>query len=260
MLLNLALIDSSLARVQTDMLSDQTLLELLISALDEKTQSLHQDSEGAFRNIKTWSSVNMNEDGGVHVFSLRPSAGNSSSGSFVPKYLPRSVKCVRINASHIDGTVDFTDFPPELEILKLDRSRFAGSAALEELSESTRVISISSNRFTGTIAFENLPPCLESLNVANNGLEGTVAFRALPPRISQLDLAVNMFTGDLHADAIPRSIQSLSLFNNDFSGTFEFRLVRPGIIVRFRQTAWLSLPENPLVDRQKYCNRALKII
>ena len=68
MLVPLALIDNAVARVQTHMLPDQTLLELLISELDENTQRLHQDSDGAYRPIDTWDSVAIDANGLVFDF------------------------------------------------------------------------------------------------------------------------------------------------------------------------------------------------
>ena len=197
MLVPLALIDSAVVRVQIDMLPDQTLLELLISELDENTQRLHQDSDGVYRPIDTWESLGIDTNGLVSDFCSVQRYDQKWSGSLVPKYLPQSVKIVRIRLTYIDGTVDFAAFPQSLEALILENNRFSGSAALEELPASMGTIAISSNRFTGTIAFENLPPRLERLDVMNNGFTGKSPSKTSRKRFEHWILGSTCFQGKL---------------------------------------------------------------
>ena len=262
MLLTVFSADSRVARVQTEMLSDQTLCELLIGSLDEDTQRRHQDSVGAFLDFEDFESVRLTENGypdDIYLVNNDFHAKNYS-GSLVTRYIPHSVSKVHVFNTKIDGTVDFSTFPLKLRTLALKSNLFSGSALLEALPESVKDVDISSNRFTGTIAFENLPPRLEELNVMNNGFQGTVRFRNLPRALRSLDVSINRFTGDLDFNEIPNELDRLRIFNNDFSGTLDRRSLRIGLTVDTLHPTWVNYPDNPLVDKRIYCNRNLEIL
>ena len=94
----------------------------------------------------------------------------------------------------------------------------------------------------------------------NNGFHGKVPLKDLPQTLRTLDLAINMFSGEIVVSDLPESTRSINIFQNDFSGTIEIRKVRPSLIVRASAPVWVIFPDNPLVDKEKYCNKSLKAI
>ena len=255
-----------LSRIDTDGLSQQTCMELVIADFDELPKSLFQDANGEFLDITEWDFIKCDADGNVTDIYMNPTSYDLhlQNGSDTPKmkinfnWLPRTVLCIDAGAyavclsgtfetfllppnlkimvipsQNFSGTVDFTKLPNTLTYLDFYENEFESSVNLSHLPNAIEVLSLRLNSFFGSVALDNLPRSLVELGLANwpgnpawHLLWGTLAAKSLPEKMENIDLSVNAFEGSLVLSDFPAAIENIELQNNKFSGEISLQNLR----------------------------------
>ena len=101
-------VDPSIGRVDCSLLSDQTLMEMLIDGFDDETKQEYQDKDGMYLDACRWSCVTCDDDQGVIQIDIE---SYDVKGSLELCYAPPNVKEIYIRSvykSKITGSVDLT--------------------------------------------------------------------------------------------------------------------------------------------------------
>ena len=211
--------DSALGRFDIRALSDQTLMELLISGFDEPIMQHFQDEDGAFREISDWANVECNADGTVSgiYFDFQHSPTHTCTLNL--RYIPPNAKIFMLRMENVEGTMEIEGLPRDLDTLRISHSEtICGSIDAAGLPRRLTYIDLENNALSGEVDFAALPSELCWLNLQLNKFSGSVDMRSLPRTLQVLIVACNHFSGELDLSRLPRSIESLELGPNDFSG------------------------------------------
>ena len=213
-----------LGRIDKASLSDQVVMEIFVSTLDDN-EAFTQD--GDFIDIAGWPGVGLSADGRVStidwerdsisaIFGLADESVIECGGSIDFRWLPEQIEGVCINDLLFEGSIDTSCLPRSLHILLCDCNELSGSFALKGLPQNIVNISISSNSFEGSLYLRDLPPSIEIFCANENKFSGSVDLLHLPIGLFSLDLSSNMFSGEIDLRRIPPKLESLSLQLNNF--------------------------------------------
>ena len=235
-------IDPSLGRLDYDSLSDQALMEMLISDMGE-SQRVFQDAKGNFKDVCEWNgylwkvkceservdsilltSFKFSER--QFPFEFIPPLATSFVSSFCKMHgtlhtphLPRGLIRFEVVGAKLHGTINFLALPRKLEQLNISFNDFSGSCNLCKLPDTLVTFSAQNNSFSGEIALNSLPLVMEEIDLSNNKLSGSINILQLPPSFVSLDLSKNSFTGEFRLLTFPESLEVLTLYDNPLSGT-----------------------------------------
>ena len=235
------------ARPDIASLSDQTMLELLVSEMTEDTQKRFQDPDGAFTDLKDWREVYIRRDDTAIGLSFN---GRHIAGTILLDYLPRKLtnfditRCMElegtmetsglphtlctlaIEETKLTGTFDFRTLPDTLTRLTIVRTPFHGSCDLTALPTRLERLKIMSVDFSGSIVLTQLPAELVSLRITETKITGEIDLGTLPPRgeLRELNLSDNALSGSISLENLPRSLAQLDLSGNQLSGALHFSL------------------------------------
>ena len=194
--------------------SDQTLMELFVEGLLERSKLRFMIKRDEFRDIEAWEGLEFDASGSVTAIQW-PHLGLIGTLNF--EYLPMNLTKFHVEfSSNLRGEFDFRHFP----------------ATVTD-------ISMTLNKFTGSVAFADAPHSLESFLASNNALSGTIDLCRLPPQIVEVYLNINSLTGSLDLTALPATLEELALRSNGFFGTIDFRFLPERI-------GFINLEENKL--------------
>ena len=195
-------IDANLGRVDIRMLSDQTLMEMMIEGLGTEAKGQHQDSDGMFLEVCKWPSVHCDNDGNVTEFELMEESGGTIDFSFIPP------KCefLYVESSNVSGTLETSSLPEVLVYFVADENNLYGTVDLTELPSKLEAFNIPKNKFTGSVILKNLPECMESLDLNHNSFSGTLCLTSLPATLSYLGVSDNAFTGEFNLTNVRKEI------------------------------------------------------
>ena len=114
-------VDPSLGRVGYSLLSDQTLMEMLIEGFDEETKQEYQDDNGMYLDVCEWSCIEC--DDAQRVIRIEIDS-EDLSGSIEICYLPPNVKYIIISSlckTQLRGSADLTHLPDGMQGLSLEK-------------------------------------------------------------------------------------------------------------------------------------------
>ena len=163
-------IDPNLGRVDINMLSDQTLMELLVEGFNEESKRNYHDQTGAFLDVCDWPNFFCKDDGRVTSFD-----------SF----------------EEIGGTIEFAYLPPKFEWFYSEWANLSGTLETILLPSCLNWFTIEQSNLHGTIDFTALPSKIESFHITANRLTGSAVFNKLPENLKTLHLCENQFRGTL---------------------------------------------------------------
>ena len=235
-------VDPALGRLDYDSLSDQTLMEMLVSTLSEESKAAYQDENGAFTDIEEWYGVDCDSDGSVIELRMNVShinlVGSLSFqfcppkvqeiyifmqfgivGSIATRALPTSLEDLRIRGTGMSGTLDLTSLPMGLVQFSIENNDFNGSCDLSALPRGLECLSAFKNSFSGSVNLSKLPATLKMLDLSFNELSGEVEFENLPETLTNILLAHNALSGSVIIKESHPGMMQINLFNNSFDGT-----------------------------------------
>mmetsp|Transcript_5079 Transcript_5079/g.7589 ORF Transcript_5079/g.7589 Transcript_5079/m.7589 type:complete len:215 (-) Transcript_5079:22-666(-) len=188
-------VDTSLGRIENASLSQQTLMEVLISKIDN-TEMILRDT-GEIDDIFTWKNVAFTTDKEVEEIDW---SYWWLTGTFDIQWLPPTLRILSVWRNHLKGEIDFTNLPASMTHLDLSENEFFGSVDLRSLPSGMIEFDVGKNSFSGSISLQSLPVGIQKLYLHNNSLEGETGFGSLPESLVDLDLSYTNLSGDLLFD------------------------------------------------------------
>ena len=209
--------DPSLGRVDCSLMSDQTLMEMLIDGFDDKTQKKYQEYDETYINVCIWPCITCDED--ERVIEINMDSINIT-GSIQLCYVPPSVKYLKIRNQwrhgKLSGSIDLAQLPEGMQLLDLQHNQLTGELDLARLPDRMRCIYLNYNQFTGEIDLAHLPYRIHYLFLENNQLTGEIDFTRLPGEMRELHLENNQLSGPLVLKGLPREMCCLNARRNNF--------------------------------------------
>ena len=214
-------VDLTLGRVDYSLLSDQTLMEILIEGIDDQTKKQYQDKHGMYLDVCEWSCIECDDDERVVEIGL---GFGRISGSIQLRYVPPKVKILKMSSpwmgGELTGPVDLAHLPDGMQQLYLENNQLTGEIDLTQLLGEMEYLYLQNNQFTGEIDLTRLPDGMVRLYLENNNLAGEVDLTHLPNAMEQLYLTDNQLTGEIDLTHLPDRMHVLHLENNLLSGSF----------------------------------------
>ena len=234
--------DPALGRLDYDSLSDQALMEMLISGMEDQEKKEFQDENGNFKDACEWKgflrkveceSDRVDDIMFLHIklsdrqfpFEFIPPLVTSFVSSFCEMHgtlhtphIPRGLIRFEVARANLHGTINFAALPRKLQKLIISFNDFSGSCVLSDLPDTLISFKVSHNNFSGEIALNSLPLALKEIDLSNNNLIGSINIVRLPPSLVTMDLSENSCTGDFRLHSFPESLEILALFDNPLSG------------------------------------------
>ena len=214
-------VDPSLSRLDYSLLSDQTLMEMLIEGFDDETKKKYQDGQGVYLDICEWPKIKCGEDESVIEIDIDSSR---VAGSAALSYVPPKVKLLWISSwstevhnSELTGSVDFTNLPDGMSGFIFENNRLTGEINLTHLPGGMKDLRLTNNQISGTLDLTHLPDGMKSLSLASNHLTGEIDLTHLPDGMGYLYLQNNQLSGPLVIQKIPSKVKMIDLEENHFN-------------------------------------------
>ena len=227
--------DPSLGRVDCSLMSDQTLMEMLLEGLDEETKKEYQDSEGMYLDVCTWPCVTCDDN--ERVIGIRITRFYLN-GLLELCYVPPKVKVLEIvvfDSSGLTGSIDLARLPDGVEELDLRSHKLTGEIDFTQLPDGMERLYLNNNQLTGEIDLTQLPDGMKCLYLSNNRLTGGIDLTHLPNGMQNLFLSNNDLTGEVDLTNLPDSMEGLSLDHNQLSGSLVIKMMKRWISISARR-------------------------
>ena len=206
--------DAHLGRVDISSLSDQILMEMLVSSSTEEKRSRLLDKDGVFLDVCEWPGVTCNAD--EQVVGVCKDGFRMLEGSVELAYIPPKVTIFGMYQSRLSGTLDTSALPHNMEMFSIRNNEFYGTVDMTQLPVTMQEFVIRSNKFTGSMNLEALPNALTQLFLDRNKFTGKVSLHYLPPKLEHLDISHNALSGDFYLDNVPETLENLYAVSNAF--------------------------------------------
>ena len=219
----LSTVDSSIGRIDYEMLTDQQAMEIFIAEIDEKFQKKLQGGDGNYFPVLQWkdiAEIDLTCDSNEHVVEMHAFA---LKGTVSLDALPRKLqKCTVVGQgkNRVEGTVDTATLPKELIVLKITRNRLRGTFDMRKLPSSLEMLSIDANKFTGSCDLSSLPTTLKHLKANSNDFSGSLTLDTLPLGLAYLNLSNNQLSGEICLQNFPPALAIIILSENQLCGEF----------------------------------------
>ena len=246
---HLLTIDPALGRLDYESLSDQALMEMLITFLDNEYKQPFQDKSSNFIDVCEWQytdkwnvprDIECEDDRvkAVNFFHLifqkeqfpfqfiPPLTGHfvvsscKAYGTLDTSLLPSRLTIFSVSENLLYGAINWGALPRTLAELDLSYNEFCGSCLLQDLPGGMTLLDASSNKLSGELSLNSIPAEMVELCLQKNDLCGSICFGHLPSPMNTLDLSYNAFSGDVRLPKLPPEIVEIGLLRNDLSGTF----------------------------------------
>ena len=210
--------DEALARCDIASLSDQTLLELLISDFSDIESFLDDNAE--FFDIKLWEDMVFDDKGALVELDVSAHIDAIPTGSIDFRYIPRSVRRLIICHRRLTGTLETRILPPGLTCLVLGNNRLSGTVDFESLPRDVCLVHIDRNAFEGSVDIGKLPPKVEELRLNRNNFSGSIDVSIFPKPLALVDLSDNQINGVVRRSTALDGGFTLALKKNPLSNGF----------------------------------------
>ena len=233
-LLPIHAIDSMAARFDKLILTQQSLMELLVENL--RDVAIAKDDSGDFIPIEDWSILKFDDDGNVKEITMDEThvenygnlfasikedrsieeGGFDLGGTIDFQYVPSTALSLAIRDLEFEGTIETAQLPGGLEFLSLTGNKLTGTFCVEHLPKNLRKIFICGNKFCGDLRVDCMPPAVERFDAGDNQFSGEVDLSRLPSKLAMLDISENMLTGSIALLNLPKTLQTVRLHKNAF--------------------------------------------
>uniref|UniRef100_A0A7S4KGK3 Leucine-rich repeat protein n=1 Tax=Paramoeba aestuarina TaxID=180227 RepID=A0A7S4KGK3_9EUKA len=203
-------LDESLGRLDNSVLSEQSLMELLVQNMHEKNHFC--DAGGDFHPIEQWNGVHFNVHGSVESIDWQNKFPRGGSMDF--QWIPLNALTVNVSTNKLTGSVELSLLPEGIISFFAYNNSLSGSLDLTSLPKSLRDLHLDNNNLSGALDLTGLPPCFESLNLSNNRFHDEVDLRALPASMKAMYISSNRLSGTVRIDRIGDDINRIDLSGN----------------------------------------------
>ncbi|KNH06297.1 leucine-rich repeat protein [Perkinsela sp. CCAP 1560/4] len=182
--------DPLLGRLDYASLSQQALMEMVISEITNKEKICGDVDEP--EDIEQWEGVII-EDGEVvdiewDVCGLE--------GSLCVEWLPSSVIGFIASENEFTCTLNWASLPTSMTHLDLRNNAFTGPIDLEKLPVRIKYLDVSINQFSGCLKLDSLPDTLTYFYANNNQFSGSVDLTGLPAALMSLHISQNQLSAN----------------------------------------------------------------
>ena len=219
----------NLARADYASLSDQTLLELMISDLE--MNSRFKDENGAYISAQEWDGLTFDGtcDNTLYTDLIEIWWCNSftiSGGTIHLKWIPSKVRTFCVLRNELQGTVETNLLPRSLWFFKIMSNDFCGEFDISGLPREIGKIFIGWNSFKGSLNIPALPDTVVQFSAGFNQFSGSIDLRFLPENMAFLLLNNNLLSGRFNVIRMPGKMRSMGLNDNLFSQRI-LEIIRP---------------------------------
>jgi len=207
---------SDLGRLDHASLSQQTLMEIVLSGIHTNKESIC-GSNSSPKDLSEWQNTILNGNGDVDEIRW-----TNVEGTFQLEWLPSTVRRIYIRETKAPGTIDASKLPAQLSYLHLVANLFCGEFDLTHLPQNMDSLIINCEKFDGPIDVTKLPQRMTTLHINQTQLSGTVDLTALPGCLEVLVLARTALYGAVDLTQLPRSMSCFNISHNEFSGETDF--------------------------------------
>ena len=211
-------IDPSLGRVDYSLMSDQTLMEMLIEGFDDESKQRYKDKDGMYLDVCKWKFTNCDDHQRVIDMFIN---NENVTGSLDLCYVPPRMKRLRISnmcgSSKLTGSVDLKQLPDGMKYLALENSQLTSEIDLAHLPDGMTYLSLSNNQITGEIDLSHLPHKMGCIYLDSNQLTGEIDLAHLPDGMKELSLENNQFSGSLVIKSLPQGMRTIDVRGNHFN-------------------------------------------
>ncbi|KNH06249.1 hypothetical protein XU18_2754 [Perkinsela sp. CCAP 1560/4] len=181
--------DPLLGRLDYASLSQQALMEMVISEITNKEKICGDVDEP--EDIEQWEGVII-EDGEVVVILWQV---RRLEGSLCVEWLPSSVMELHAIEKKFTGTLDWASLPTSMKSISLGCNAFTGPIGLERLPKSMKYLEVCKNQFSGSLKLDSLPDTLTYFYANSNQFSGSVDLTRLPADLMDMGLFENQLSG-----------------------------------------------------------------
>ena len=200
-----------LGRFDSNLLTDQSLMEMLVEGFHDEIKEEYQDENGMFLDVCQWRGVGC--DDAQNVTSV---SGFRCHGLIALDFIPPKVALFKMVLGSLCGTLSTNTIPKGMTELNLVNNCLSGTVDFMMLPECMQQLSLQYNEFTGSANFHLLPNALEKLNIENNKFSGSLYLKSLPLNFCYLDVSSNMLSGVFSIENVPKGLFTMHASYNRF--------------------------------------------
>ena len=197
-------------------MTDQAMMEMLISGLSAKSKDHFQASNESYLDVCDWDFVECDtKDRVISIFFNGPTCFR---GSVFLEYIPRCVIEFSVAYIPFEGTLDTTALPDRMHTLDIDTTHLSGTVNFTKFPERITTLRLESNHFTGSCDLTALPAALVTLSLSGNQFSGSLDLYTLPRTMGSLDISHNSFSGEFALCDHPDTLLCIDAQRNGFQG------------------------------------------
>ena len=265
-----ALIDTyALGRLDYATMSQQALMENVVSQIDKSKLCCFCDRNGNFRDYREWPGVLCDAEGNVGTIFWKSFA----DGTILLHWLPETIRILSVRADSLKKLdVEFGALPRDVRIFKLDAIHVSNEVSFDALPQNIQEIIMLSTDARGVIRLGAIPQTLRTIQVNGHALssidlkcnssgltdlevtagtlQGSLDFRGSPQSLKKLNLELNSLQGTLSFEGARESLERILLRRNKFQGTLRLEFLPKALIeLNLTQNSFITvLLEKPLPD------------
>eukprot|EP00009_Paramoeba_aestuarina_P002483 CAMPEP_0201509468 /NCGR_PEP_ID=MMETSP0161_2-20130828/2514_1 /ASSEMBLY_ACC=CAM_ASM_000251 /TAXON_ID=180227 /ORGANISM="Neoparamoeba aestuarina, Strain SoJaBio B1-5/56/2" /LENGTH=376 /DNA_ID=CAMNT_0047904421 /DNA_START=33 /DNA_END=1163 /DNA_ORIENTATION=- len=214
---------SALGRLNYESMSQQALMEMVISKMSDENRRQFQDCNSNFLDVSEWEMVEMGDDG-KSVVKIEWENEDpdqielEEQGTISLEWLPDTVTEFCISNRKFKGTLDCGKLPKSLEIFSVGENRLTGEFHVSKLPEGILCFDAPYNLLSGILDLQKAPQWLDYLCLEGNRLCGDLVIgRKVPIKI--LMFGFNDFDCTIDLTSLPFDTEVCECGNNGHHGT-----------------------------------------
>ena len=185
-MLSLYFADSTAAgRINTDMLTDQQVMELFF------TPDSYKDARAILRGDEndacSWSGIKCDDNGHIKCLDW-DHRKYVLQGSLNFPMFPRNMRLFDISGQRLVGAVDLCHLPEALNYFRIHACGVTGTLDIEKLPRNLQYLFVTENAISDVFNVRNLPKNMQELTVNEHGIHKEVLFiEKLPNSYTRLN-------------------------------------------------------------------------